>query len=315
METGNTPLVVFDALVVRAGTEEGARYLFQKLVAQVVRLQYPTVHEVQPRRGDEGIDAFVGELDRLASVWQAKFFIKGVGEQQRRDIRESFDAALEAARKNGLAIEAWTLCIPCSLDPATHRWWQQWKREQESTTGVSIYLWDETELRARLNTPDAAQLLRAHFGAGRIEALERRVEQLPNPTMYRDSLFVVQLEEAGHSEHDAARRDFYNAEILSREVHDKGIDEELVELESTTAALHSIWEHRFNDACSQTTDSRLPGLNTSVMSAVEDHHKSTLRRRLPAGLIHKFGMVHQIVDAGRAGWVRHYRGVAQRYGR
>ena len=51
------------------------------------------------------------------------------------------------------------------------------------------------------------------------------------------------------------------------------------------------------------------------MTGIEGAHDGVLRTSLPAGLIHKMGVMHHIVDEGRAGWVRHFEGVAKRYGR
>jgi hypothetical protein len=88
-----------------------------------------------------------------------------VGAPQQRDIRESFEIALKKARDEKYKIDAWTLCIPVSLDAKTTKWWDKWKREQETEHGLSIDLWDETMLEGLVLAIDAEQVRAQYFGA------------------------------------------------------------------------------------------------------------------------------------------------------
>jgi hypothetical protein len=111
---------------------------------------------------------------------------------------------------------------------------------------------------------------------------------------------------------EEAKEEFFNAEILAHEITDKAIADELEALESSRAVLASLWSQRFNTAV-QTNDERiLPGLYEKVMDAVRDHHPQ-MPTVLNCGLIHAFGLIHQRVNAGKAGWVRDYKDVAQKY--
>jgi hypothetical protein len=63
-------------LISQAGTEEGARYLFQRLIASIVKIQHRDARQIRASPGDWGIDVIVGELAEHNSIWQAKYFFK-----------------------------------------------------------------------------------------------------------------------------------------------------------------------------------------------------------------------------------------------
>lgn len=308
-----TGFIDFLKLVSRAGSKEGARILFEQLIAQIANALYPGARQVRPNPGDAGIDAFIGELDQAVAVWQAKFFIDGVGTTQQAQIADSLTTLMNYAKNNSIKITQWTLCIPVSFDNAGHLWWTKLKRDAEKKYGIQLELWDVTKLTSLLLGPDT-RIVREYF-FGTDGPLERAIEELPDATLFDDSLFVRQLREAGHLEMDASKREFYNAEILAKEISDKGVKEEVQELASLRSTLHSMWSHRFNAACLANTDNRLIGLHSTVMDAVEAAHQSLPRWNLPAGLVHKFGLIHQLVDVGRAGWVRSWQEVARDHGR
>ena len=105
--------------LIGAGGKEGARETFERLIAQLVRLQFRSVKRVDANPGDWGLDVLVGEIDGVMSVWQAKFFIDGVGKSQQTQIRESFAQVVDQAEKQGFSLNAWTLCIPLTLMATT----------------------------------------------------------------------------------------------------------------------------------------------------------------------------------------------------
>jgi HEAT repeat protein len=159
-------MINFHTLIAKTGSKDGARAKFEEMLAQLVRLSRPGVRRVEANPGDWGIDVFVGQLDGLISVWQSKFFIDGVGEVQQQQIRESLTSLMESARAQGFSVDTWTLCIPCSMDAQATRWWEGWKKRNESKYGITIELWDETELRNLLLHPDAGALRDTYFGLG-----------------------------------------------------------------------------------------------------------------------------------------------------
>ncbi|HZN15799.1 MAG TPA: hypothetical protein VFB78_16140, partial [Acidimicrobiales bacterium] len=78
--------VDFAYLRYRAGSVEGGRALFEELVRQLVAIEHPDVENVRAAPGDWGIDAFIGDLAGSLAVWQAKYFLSGVGRSQRAQV-------------------------------------------------------------------------------------------------------------------------------------------------------------------------------------------------------------------------------------
>ena len=312
----DTP-ISFRAHEVRTGSIEGARADFEQMVTQLVCATLPGVRQVEANPGDWGIDAFVGSLDDggTADIWQSKFFIDGVGNVQQRQIRESFNAAVSAATNNNYQLSSWILCLPCSLDAPMTKWWDGWKkRTAKKFPDLTIDLWDETQIIRRLQSPEGDSVRSHYYGRGIVARPpeSRKVLDHPDDGSLDSALFLRQLREAGHAELEAAKREFFNAEILAREVLDKGVRHELESLRDGDASVHSLWEHRFNSACENHTGKRLPGLHRDVMADVRAEH-GTLMASLMPGIVHLFGMVHRVVEDGRAGWVRCWRDLAEKH--
>ena len=318
--TGSVELdrpVNFRAHEMRTGSIEGARTDFEQMIALLIDATLPGVRRVEANPGDWGIDAFIGSLEdgANAAIWQAKLFLDGVSDSQEGQIRESFGAAVTAAAANGYQISSWILCLPCSLDAPATRWWDGWKRRKaRDHPGLLIDLWDETQLRRRLLSREG-EPVRSHY-YGRVIATcppeTRTVLDPPHSRSFNSALFVRQLRQAGHAELEAAKREYFNAEILAREVLDKGVRHELEGLRDGDASIHSLWEHQFNAACEGHTDNRLPGLHRDVMADVRADRRSLMASLRP-GLTHLYGMVHRVVEDGRAGWVRCWRDVAEEH--
>lgn len=262
--------------------------------------------------GDWGIDVFVGNLGGAVTVWQSKYFMPEVaGKTHQAQIRESFDSAVKNAAEQGFTLTQWILCVPSSMDGPTAKWWDTWKRKKERLFGVVIDLWDETELRSLLISPDAESVRRHYYepaqaarpGAEVVGLAEEDADKLET------ALFVRQLREAGHVEVATSKQQFFNAELMAREIVDKGVSTEIAALSSADAVVHGLWEDHFNEACQGHQDARLPGLHRSVMSEIRAQH-ATLGAGLPGGPVHTCGLMHRVVDNRRAGWVRHWRRVA-----
>ncbi len=300
--------------LIGAGGKDGARETFERLTAQLVRLQYQAVKRVEANPGDWGLDVVVGEIDGVLSVWQAKFFIDGVGDVQKWQIRESFGQVMAKAEEEGFEVDVWTLCIPVDLDPDALKWWTGWKRRQEKAHGVRIELWDRTALEAVLLAPDGASIRAGFFPRlAPTGTPPPQVHELPDDVSYDDMLFIKQLQTARILELESAKQQFFNAEALGREVADKRVAEHMEALQSERADLLSIWEDRYNAACGERDDSDglLPDLHPDVMEAIERRHDSGRVEVLPMHLVHRKGAMHQVVEHGRAGWVRDFRGVVE----
>lgn len=303
------------ALRVATGSTAGAAALYEKLVTDVVATHNLGARRMEGSGGDWGIDTYVGDLDGgNIAVWQAKYFIDGVGSGERRKITESLDTVVARSAKEEFVLKAWTLCLPLELTPAEAKWWARFRKEREAALGIVIELWDEGHLRRLLQAPDC-RTVRDHYFPPALPSSPAAlpVEDLPDPLMFDDALFVAQLRQAKIDELASAKQQFFNAELLTREVGDKGVPDEVDELRSRRAEVHAVWETRFNKHSAQGAEDVLPGLVPEVMEALEDHHRSYPLKLLRAGPIHTLGLVHQHVQERRAGWTRRWRELANAY--
>ena len=305
--------ISFHSHIVRTGSEEGARADFQRMVTDLLAAVLPGVRAVRANPGDWGIDTFVGRLDSgSVTIWQSKFFLDDIDKSQKDQIREAFKSASTNAKRHGFEIGQWVLCIPTSMDGPATKWWDGWRRRTASANDVAIELWDETQLRKRLISPEGQDVRHFYYGLGKVLPDELAVLQLPEGETYEHALFVRQLLEAEHSELSAAKREFFNADLIAREVRDKGVPEEVAQLVAADAAVNSLWEHRYNDACSRESGRLLPGLHADVMADIRSE-RSSLMPIITTSLIHTCGLVHRVVEEGRAGWVRDWRNIAAQY--
>ncbi|GAA1015607.1 hypothetical protein Aple_009330 [Acrocarpospora pleiomorpha] len=305
-------LIDFNVLHVRAGSKDGGRATFEKLVQDVVGIKYPDVSTIEANPGDWGIDAYVGSLvEGAVSVWQSKFFIDGFDKSQQSQVREAFESACKAAKDEGYELLTWALCMPCNFDGPNEKWWQGWKKRKEKETGVAIDLWNEIRLRQMLLTDEGAVIREYYFNptAAIADSVNRPTVRLEDLDQYEGALFVKQMHEAGLIACDEAKEEFFNAEIFTHEVNDKAIPDEVAALNDSRAVLASLWAQRFNTAVQSNSGRLLPGLYERVMDAVRDYHPS-MPSFLKCGLIHAYGVVHQRVNDGRAGWVRNYKEIA-----
>ncbi len=305
---------LFLRLVWLAGSQEGARTLFQTMVTDLVGVSHPTANEVAaPSGSDWGIDTYVGELDVETFVWQSKYFLQWTGETQRGQVRGSFNEVQRKAKETGFSVRSWILCVPCVLPPEEQQWFDKWAKRMQREHGCAIALWNGVELRRRLLQPDAEQIRKHYFTDDSSTASEpsEAVASVPDLSNLTTSLFIRQLNEAGQVETDAAKAHFFVAEALVRDIAARGSSAGISGVEELHLELHALWELTFNDALrSADADGIIAGIVGQVLSeAARTADPEGIRLR-PA---HKRGVVHRLVEDRRAGWVRHWRSVAESY--
>ncbi|GAA2339952.1 hypothetical protein Scani_01970 [Streptomyces caniferus] len=307
------PPIHFGVHEVRTGSADGARADFEQMLAQLASATNPNVRMIAVNPGDWGIDAFAGDLGGSITVWQSKYFMPKTTTSQSQQIRESLANGLKAAAANGHTITLWILCIPSSMDGPTTKWWDGWKKRKEKEHGLVIELWDETTLVKKLQSPEADQVRRAYYEvftarpAPAQEQMRLVLDVEEDKAAALDSaLFVRQMTEAGHIELDSAKRQFFNADLVAREVAHKGVLAEVAALSSADATLHGVWEMQFNECSAEGT---LPALHGRVWREVRSEHDK-LPKVLRLEVTHSWGLVHRLVDNRRAGWVTHWRQIA-----
>ncbi|WP_143227739.1 hypothetical protein [Actinomyces naeslundii] len=303
---------MFVRFLTDSGDEAAARTRFQRLITDLVMVRSPAASEVAyPGGGDWGIDTYVGNLDDKIVVWQSKFFTSW-SETQRDQIRRSFKQVVNKAKQHSFEVTAWTLCVPSVLPPNQQQWFDRWSRRQKKETGVRIELWTGLHIRSALQQADASHLRSIYFPDIMSTEKDVPVAALTNPTTLSDTLFVLQLETAGHTETDAAKGFFFAAEAMARDVAGRGIAAEVSALTEAELEAHNVWEQAYNArSASASDDGRMIGLISEVSKNVAQIANTQDLRLRPA---HRRGLVHRLVEGARAGWVTHWRKIAAGYG-
>jgi hypothetical protein len=281
------------------------------LVTDLVGVRHPTANEVAgPGGGDWGIDTYVGYLDDSVAVWQSKFFMDWKGDDQQKQVRNSFNQLMEKAADEKFSVDAWTLCVPCILPPGEQSWFDGWANRARRKYGIkTIDVWNGVRLRRLLMQPDAEHLRNMYFPNGPVPAVPAEPVTVADDLAVLDNaLFVRQLEEAGHVESDAARGFFFATEALARDLAARGDQLAVDALEELHLEVQGLWEGRFNSALPGADPvGRMAGLVDQVLrDAAQCPDPAGLRLR-PA---HRRGVAHRLVENARAGWVRHWRQVA-----
>lgn len=300
----------------RLGTDDAARQDFHRMLTALIHVRYETATEVRANPGDWGIDTFVGSLVDKISIWQSKYFADGIGKSQRDQVRESLQSAMKHARENGYVVENWTLCVPVDLDGPERQWWdgrcRAWKREYP---GVVFNLWDAPKLRTLLMSPDAEHVLNEFYGPARVwvppSDAAITITPLPAEEDFDGALFVKQLAATGLAEVDSQKVAFFNAEILARDVVNRGVPEEKRALLELDYDVWALWEERSAPAGELAPDDVKAQGRALLISVMKDVRRLPVPRELPVRPVHSVGMMHRVVETRRAGWVAHWRDIAR----
>jgi len=309
------PPINFRAHEIRAGNLAGAREDFEQMIRELVAVWYTGARLIAANPGDWGIDVVVGDLAGQVVVWQAKYFMPVVTVAHQDQIRDSFSSVMKAATKHGHRVRKWILCVPASMDAPMDKWWTTWKKKSETEFDVKIELWHEGELRQRLISPDASNVRRHYYDPYRAPVVPKpdrpEVVQVgpEKATALETALFVRQLRVAGHQQVSSAKLEFFNAELLAREVVDKDVSAEVAALVEADATVHGIWETTFNEVAElDPAAPKLPGLHAAVMRQIRSMGDSW-PVELRSTPVRRCGMMHRIVEDARAGWVPHWEDV------
>jgi hypothetical protein len=298
-------------------SEPAARDRFENFTLALVSAVRSNVRGMRAAPGDWGIDAFIGDLSDSIAIWQAKFFPREVDSSQQAQIRDSYASAKKAGAEYGHTIISWTLVLPCELSAPERVWWDGWAAKQKRDDGIEIELWELAKLRELLRSPDAADVRAEYFR--HLDSVHPpeppAVRESPPGAVSPDMLFIKQLQAAGLTELEVASEEFYNAEILERDLADKRLERQMRAYAGLRSDLHSTWADRYGHHCStgDGTQELLPALHGDVMERIDADHRSSPMLPLPLTRTHRKGVMHQVVDAGKAGWTRSYRTIAEEH--
>ena len=129
--------------------DAGARDIFEKICIELFQKKFENAYAVQASPGDDGIDVLVGDLDGDIIVYQCKYFIDGIGDTQKAQIRESYKTVTE--RYN---VVEWYLCVPILYTVDNHKWWSEWKNKKQQKDNVKIDFYDGSRLLMLLKECD-----------------------------------------------------------------------------------------------------------------------------------------------------------------
>jgi hypothetical protein len=310
--------VDFRVHAVRGNGEEFGRVDFHRMLTALIKVKQPTATEVRADPGDWGIDTYVGSLVGRVSVWQSKYFHGRIGPSQQAQIRASFTSAMKHANDHGHTVESWTLCVATTLSAPERKWWEgkarAWRREHP---GLRIDLWDEPALRTLLMSPDAADVFNEFYGPARDWSASPAVPAVPavpslrDTPAYADALFMRQLDVAGASETDTQRQAYFSAEILARDIAGRAVPAQVAALLELDAEVHALWEeHWLDPARTPIAEDYGPSALRLLAAVLAALRRLTPPPPVPARTPHVRGMLHRVVEDGRAGWVHDWRQIA-----
>jgi hypothetical protein len=307
---------LFERFAIDAGTDGAARANFQLLVTDLVMVVHPDATTVEGAGGrDWGIDTVAGELaGGEVRLWQSKFVLSWQNKNPRTQVYASYNSAKKKAGQHGYKLKTWTLVVPCILAPEELKWFQTWAKGRLKADDVAVSLWDGPQLRHKLQSTDAEHIARHYFPhlfpmpTGLPQAKKAEVAHLADPAAYADALFVRQLREAGRTETDAASANFFATDALVRDLAEKGEAEAVAAMRDLELEVRTIWESEFSKKAPHAdADGRISDLIDEVIDragSCDDPDGLALNKA------HKRGTAHRIVEHRWAGWVTHWRDVA-----
>lgn len=307
---------LFQRFAIDAGTDAAARANFQLLVTDLVMVAFPDATTVEGAGGrDWGIDTVVGELaGGEVRLWQSKFVLKWQDKGPRSQVYSSYASAKKQADKNAYTLKSWTLVVPCILAPTELQWFQKWAKSKLTADGVAVTLWDGTRLRHLLQSIDAAHIAQQafpHLFPVASPPVKAKVTHLEDPAVFAGALFVRQLHEAGRTETDAASANFFATDALVRDLAEKGDEMSLAAIRDLELEVRTIWENQFSKQAPYADGhGRITNLIDEVLqgaSECEDPDGIALNKA------HKRGTAHRIVEHQWAGWVTHWRKIAEQH--
>lgn len=302
----------FEYLVGAHGID-GARGIFERICVNLFQSIYgPKAKSVKVSRGDGGLDVLIGELPNPEKVYQCKFFLSNLGGSQRQQIKESFKTVT-----SNYQVTEWLLCLPCILNEKDLLWWSKWKNEMTEETGIKIELCDGSylihqlkkhEIYSREFDDDTRNKLNQI-----LEELNRQKEEIIDGIIYgdiegidedyNDFIFVKMLESANILDTNEYKVDFFNAEIAKQESISKGEIEGLKVYNNLKQRIFSIWKSQYREYQSEDNGQ---SLLSRTYYRIEDLDSTTLKSNSEYHLVAKKGILHQLANEKKIGWITDY---------
>ena len=298
--------------------DAGAREVFEKICTELMYARYGSgAHNIRVSKGDDGIDILVGDFTSPIELFQCKFFLDGISDSQKAQIRQSFKTAVES---EDYRMRRWILCVPCCLSAKEFKWWSEWKSEKQKIHDVEIDLYDGQYLIAELKkyniynhtfdneTQQKLDEILAHLNEEKNRLYEEIIVMLGEiePDDFKDMIFVRKLENAKINMIDGCKRDYYNAEFAEYAIKSKGNKESIRMLENLKQKVYGFWETQYRRYAH---DADGNDLITRFYERIENADTQALSvSMLPeVSLGAKKGMLHQWAEDCSIGWLKDYK--------
>lgn len=299
----------------------GAREIFEGICVKIFQHKYgPSAKAVRLSQGDGGIDVLVGDLPSPKAIYQCKFFPDKIGESQKRQINESFETATTL-----YSPAKWYVCLPLILNKEELLWWSKWKQDKEKTN-LKIELCDGSYL---INKLKEFEMYSQIFDDDIRNDLQKILEEMTEYKRsisdeivygyddseniiedYQDYIFVKMLESAKILETDACIIDFYNAEIAMHSALSKDAVVGKKEYSNLKNKIHALWRTQYRIEHHLDDGNVLLG---KVYQRIEDSDTTTLKSSSDYSLLAKNGILHQLADEKKLGWIENYLEILSEY--
>lgn len=184
--------------------DSGARSKFEEICLRLVQNIFGVAYTVKCYPGDDGIDIYVSEEEKII-VYQCKYFTSRIEDSQKQQIRESLKVLMKSNHED--RVKRWVLCVPATLTSQEHDWWLNWSNKKAKEHSIDIELLDETNL---LNLLRSQNLYNHYFEiieidknmfyefskTKYIDCLAPIINEIgKNDFMYSDDSFILQCDE------------------------------------------------------------------------------------------------------------------------
>lgn len=298
--------------------DAGARDVFEKVCTNLFQTKYDTeAHQIKVSQGDGGIDVLVGDFSSPIKVFQCKYFIDGIGDSQKAQIRDSFKTAINSKLYK---MNSWSLCIPIAMTKDEFSWWSNWKAKNSKEYNVEIVLLDGGYLIQNLKKYDlynnvfdedirsSLEEICKYFSEQKKKIIDEIIlisDDLDE--LYNDLIFVKKLEMANITDIEQCKNEYFNAEYAEQVIRSKGNEEQIVVLGKLKQKILSLWSTQYRLHKDDADGNILLG---KTYEKIEDNNVGTLdcSAVLPeVGLIVKKGMLHQLAEECSVGWLQDYK--------
>lgn len=298
--------------------DAGARDIFEKVCTNLFQAKYGVnAHQIKASQGDGGIDILIGDFSAPIDVYQCKYFIDGIGESQKNQIRKSFKTSVNSKEYK---MKKWSLCIPTIMTEKEFSWWSNWKKKQSQDYEIEIELLDGSYLLLQLKKyklyddvfdEDVRKSLEeiCDFFANKKKKLIKEIIVSPVDVenLYNDLVFVKKLQMANISDIEQCKNEYFNAEYAENVIKSKEDSDQMRAFNNLKKTIQSLWSTQYR-LLKNDTDGNI--LLAKTYEKIEDNNSGTLDCSpiLPeVGLIVKKGMLHQLAEECSVGWLQNYK--------